>query len=216
MLIFPSFVMSIRTFSAPAARAARIARATSACRNVEGARAMAANREVCLSRLVVDLAAVNHLSRSVEPCRPDDAIRDGTVEHLLKHCPQMLVRIATPFSRPPTGLVPDRLPASIPSSIVSVHFTFSFEGRERGLWSLARGMSRLEVRLMLHNPFHQKFCNSLTGCAVGSVRPLGEDEAERIDEFPSVHRVGTASGWVRGIELIDCGHERTMKARPPI
>jgi len=48
MLIFPSFVMSIRTFSAPAARAARIARATSACRNVEGARDHGDYRELCL------------------------------------------------------------------------------------------------------------------------------------------------------------------------
>src|SRR5262245_2551273 len=40
MAIFPSFVMSIRTFSTPAARTARIARVMSACRNVEGARAM--------------------------------------------------------------------------------------------------------------------------------------------------------------------------------
>src|SRR5262249_536467 len=40
MAIFASFVMSIRTFSTPAARTARIARVMSACRNVEGARAM--------------------------------------------------------------------------------------------------------------------------------------------------------------------------------
>src|SRR5262249_11708264 len=42
MLILPSFVMSTRTFSTPAARAARIARVMSDCRNVEGARAMGA------------------------------------------------------------------------------------------------------------------------------------------------------------------------------
>src|SRR5262245_17348010 len=41
MLIFPSLVMSIRTLSTPAARAARMARVMSDCRNVDGARAMA-------------------------------------------------------------------------------------------------------------------------------------------------------------------------------
>src|SRR5215510_10131951 len=44
MLILPSFVMSTRTFSTPAARTARIARVMSDCRNVEGARAMGVNK----------------------------------------------------------------------------------------------------------------------------------------------------------------------------
>src|SRR5262249_9987074 len=41
MLIFPSLVMSIRTLSTPAARAARMARVMSDCRNVAGARLIA-------------------------------------------------------------------------------------------------------------------------------------------------------------------------------
>src|SRR5262249_61767999 len=41
MLIFPSLVMSIRTLSTPAARAARMARVMSDCRNVAGRRLIA-------------------------------------------------------------------------------------------------------------------------------------------------------------------------------
>jgi hypothetical protein len=50
---------------------------------------------------------VDHLSRAVDPDRLDTAIRNETVEYLLDHCPEMLFRIATPFSGPPKGLVPD-------------------------------------------------------------------------------------------------------------
>src|SRR5262245_13928324 len=71
MLIFPSFVMSTRTFSTPAARAARIARVTSDCRNVEGARAMWDYCcEVCLSAVSrASYAASDRLARRSSPGR---------------------------------------------------------------------------------------------------------------------------------------------------
>src|SRR5438094_6177115 len=53
---------------------------------------------------------VDHLSRAVEASRLQAAIRNETVEHLLNHFPEMLFRMATPFSRPPRGLVPDHPP----------------------------------------------------------------------------------------------------------
>src|SRR6516162_4541930 len=46
IMILPSLATSIRAISTPAAIAARMARVTSCCRNVEGARAM--GQEVCL------------------------------------------------------------------------------------------------------------------------------------------------------------------------
>src|SRR5262245_34828552 len=97
MAIFPSFVMSIRTFSTPAARTARIARVMSACRNVEGARAMGLPLRSLLigchlqAPLVPSQSRVTEIGHLVNPLafvielRLEVAVRDKLLEHLAKH-----------------------------------------------------------------------------------------------------------------------------------
>src|SRR5215467_8248614 len=68
IMILPSFATSIRAISTPAAIAARMARVTSCCRNVQGARAMGVNKSAYRGserRLTFPLQMVNLLCQQV-------------------------------------------------------------------------------------------------------------------------------------------------------
>src|SRR6516165_8096687 len=62
IMILPSLATSIRAISTPAAIASRMARVTSCCRNVEGARAMGVNKSAYGSLEIVQ-AVTNRCER---------------------------------------------------------------------------------------------------------------------------------------------------------